>query len=71
VTVTAEDVTKEGELADLVRNKMYFLDNTRLDVCPKTEGGELETVVPVLATEFQCYWHAFLDRDLARFEFES
>src|SRR5436309_3381799 len=71
MTVTAENIAKERELADLVRNKSYFLDDTRLDIDPQMEPRKFESVVPVLTHQFQCHWNAFLQGNFARLVFEA
>ena len=68
---TTEDVTKEDEIADFVWNKSDSVDNARLDVSPQVKLCQLETVVPILADEFQCHRHAPPKGDLARLELEG
>src|SRR5262249_18070088 len=71
MTVTAEDVAEERESTSLVRNEPYVLGNSRFDVNPNVKLGKLESVMAVLAREFQQDRHAFPDGNLTRFKFET
>ena len=71
MSIATEDVTKEGEVSRLVWNESYFLDNAGLDIGPQVKLHELESVMPVLADEFQCHRNALLNGDLARLVLEG
>ena len=71
MAITAEDITKERELTRLVWNKSYLFDNSRPDVGPQVKRGELESMVPVPADEFQRHRHPFLDGEFTRFIFKN
>ncbi len=66
MSIATEDVTKEGEIAYLVWNESYFLDNARLDISPQVKLCDLEAVVPILADEFQYHRHALVASRLLR-----
>jgi len=71
MAVTAENVANESERTGLIWHKSQFLDGARLDIGSQVKLGEFESVVPVLADEFQRHRLAFGHHDLAGLEFES
>jgi hypothetical protein len=71
VAVAAEDIAKGSKVADLVWNEAYFPNGTGFDVYSQLKRGKLETVVPVLAGQFQHHGHTFPHCDFARIEFEG
>jgi hypothetical protein len=70
VAVAAEDIAKKVKLPILSGTKRT-LNGTGFDVYSQLKRGKLETVVPVLAGQFQHHGHTFPHCDFARIEFEG
>src|SRR5262252_192008 len=67
---TAKDVAKECEGPDSIRNESYLLNRARLDIRSQMKLRELESVLTVLADQFQRHGYTFLHHNFAGFEFE-